>query len=244
MANVNILSNFGKSTYNAAQFMFNRRYRGGLTMTSHYTLAHSRQDTPVPWDFSQFEWGDTQQFDVRHRFVLTAAYELPFGKDLTGVAHGFLSNWQINGTAYLQSGVAYTVVNATSRTNTGNNAGTLNGGDRPIVNGDPNLPSSERTVQRWFDTSVFSAAPQFSAGNIGLDLMHGPSQRRLDFSLFKDLSLGATRKLQLRMEVYNITNTPSFWLPDFNFGSAGFGSISSTGNSIPRQMQFGVKYLF
>ncbi len=35
-----------------------------------------------------------------------------------------------------------------------------------------------------------------------------------------------------------------FYLPDFNFGSAGFGSISSTGNSIPRQMQFGVKYLF
>ena len=244
MSNVNILSNFGKSTYNAWQFVFNRRYRGGLTMTSHYTWSHSQQYTPVPWDFSQFEWGDTQQFDVRHRFVLTAAYELPFGKDLTGVAHGFLSNWQINGTAYLQSGVAYTVVNATSRTNTGNNAGTLNGGDRPMVNGDPNLPSSERTVQRWFDTSVFSAAPQFSAGNIGLDLMHGPSQRRLDFSLFKDLSLGATHKLQLRMEVYNITNTPSFWLPDFNFGSTGFGSISSTGNSIPRQMQFGVKYLF
>ena len=127
--------------------------------TSHYTWAHSRQYTPVPWDFSQFEWGDTQQFDVRHRFVATASYELPLGKSLTGVAHGFLAAWQVNATAYLQSGVAYTVVNAASRTNTGNNAGTLNGGDRPNVNGDPNLPSSERTVQRWFDTSVFSAAP-------------------------------------------------------------------------------------
>jgi len=56
--------------------------------------------------------------------------------------------------------------------------------------------------------------------------------------------MGGTRKLQLRAEVYNVTNTPSFGLPDFNFGSTGFGSISSTGNSIPRQMQFGVKYLF
>ena len=172
--------------------MFNRRYRGGLTMTSHYTWAHSRQYTPVPWDFSQLEWGDTQQFDVRHRFVATASYELPFGKSLTGVAHGFLSAWQVNATAYLQSGVAYTIVNAASRTNTGNNAGTLNGGDRPMVNGDPNLPASERTVQRWFDTSVFSAAPQFTAGNIGLSLMHGPPQRRLDMSIFKDLSLGGT----------------------------------------------------
>ena len=158
MANVNILSNVGKSTYNAWQFVFNRRYRGGLTATSHYTWSHSRQYTPVPWDFSKFEWGDTQQFDVRHRFVATASYELPWGKELTGVAHGFLALWQVNLTGYLQSGVAYTVVNATSRTNTGNNAGTLNGGDRPNVNGNPNLPSSERTVQRWFDTSVFSAA--------------------------------------------------------------------------------------
>jgi len=244
MANVNILSNLGKSTYNAWQFMFNRRYRGGLTMTSHYTWAHSRQYTPVPWNFSQFEWGDTQQFDVRHRFVTTASYELPFGKSFTGLAHGFLSAWQVNATAYLQSGVAYTVVNAASRTNTGNNAGTLNGGDRPMVNGDPNLPAGERTLQRWFDTSVFSAAPQFTAGNVGLSLMHGPPQRRLDMSIFKDLSLGGSRKLQLRAEIYNVTNTPNFWLPDFNFGSTGFGSISSTGNSIPRQMQFGVKYLF
>ncbi|MET0211611.1 MAG: carboxypeptidase regulatory-like domain-containing protein [Vicinamibacterales bacterium] len=244
MANVNILENVGKATYDAAQFIFTRRYRGGLSMTSHYTLAHSRQGTLEPWNFQKLEWGDTQQFDVRHRFVVTANYELPFGHDLTGVAHGFLAAWQVNVTGYLQSGVAYTVVNSTSRTNTGNNAGTLNGGDRPNVNGDPNLPASERTVQRWFDTSVFSAADLYTSGTVGLSLMHGPSQRRLDMSIFKDLSVGGTRRLQLRAEVYNITNTPSFWLPDFNFGSPGFGSISSTGNSIPRQMQFGVKYLF
>jgi outer membrane receptor protein involved in Fe transport len=245
MANVNILENVGESHYDAAQFVFNRRYRAGLTMTSHYTLAHSQQGTLEPWNFQKLEWGDTQQFDVRHRFVLTANYELPWGKGLTGVAHGFLTAWQINVTGYLQSGVAYTVVNSTSRTNTGNNAGTINGGDRPNVNGNPNLPSSERTVQRWFDTSVFSAADLYTSGNVGLSLMHGPSQRRLDMSVFKDLSLGGgTRRLQLRAEMYNVTNTPSFWLPDFNFGSPGFGSISSTGNSIPRQMQFGVKYLF
>lgn len=237
MANVNIQTNLGRSTYNAAQFVFTRRSRGGLTLTTHYTWAHARQMTPAPWDFSIFEWGDTPNFDVRHRWVLTANYELPWGSGLTGIAHGFLSAWQVNATAYLQSGVAYTVVNAASRTNTG-------GTDRPIVTGDPNLPSGERTIQRWFDTSAFSSAPQFSAGNIGPSLMHGPSQRRMDFSIFKDLRLAGLTRLQLRAEVYNLTNTPSFGLPDNQFGSTGFGSISSTGNSIPRQMQFGVKYLF
>src|SRR5439155_17701413 len=62
--------------------------------SSDLTWSHSRQMTPVPWDFSQFEWGDTQLFDVRHRWVLTANYELPWGKTLSGVAHGFLSAWR------------------------------------------------------------------------------------------------------------------------------------------------------
>jgi hypothetical protein len=106
------------------------------------------------------------------------------------------------------------------------------------------LPASQRTLQRWFNTDAFSAAPQFTAGNVGYALMHGPSQRRLDMSIFKNLSMGGGRRLQLRAECYNVTNTPNFYLPDNNFGSSGFGSISSTGNSIPRQMQFGIKYLF
>jgi len=42
----------------------------------------------------------------------------------------------------------------------------------------------------------------------------------------------------------NLTYNSGTPTADFNFGSSGFGSISSTGNSIPRQMQFGIKYLF
>jgi len=43
---------------------------------------------------------------------------------------------------------------------------------------------------------------------------------------------------------YNVTNTPSFANPNAGLGAPGFGTITSTGNSIPRQMQFGIKYLF
>ncbi|MCM3879436.1 MAG: carboxypeptidase regulatory-like domain-containing protein [Vicinamibacterales bacterium] len=231
----NVLTNLGASTYDAAQFVFTRRSRNGLTFTTHYTRSHARSMTLAPWDMSILEWGDTINFDVPHRFVATVNYELPWGKDLTGVAHGFLANWQVNFTAFAQSGVAYTVLNQSSRTNTG-------GTDRPNVTGDPNL--DERTVQKWFKTEAFSAADPFTAGNIGSALMHGPAQRQTNFSLFKDLSLKGTQKIQLRAEVYNLFNQANFGLPDNNFGSTGFGSISSTGNSIPRQMQFGIKYLF
>jgi hypothetical protein len=48
----------------------------------------------------------------------------------------------------------------------------------------------------------------------------------------------------LRYEVYNVTNTPSFQNPVNTLGSANFGSLTTTGLAIPRQMQFAAKLLF
>jgi hypothetical protein len=237
IANATVLANVASSTYNAWQFIFNRRYKDGLTFTTHYTWAHAMETRLTPWDFSLYETGDTPNFDVTHHYVLTSTYELPWGKDLKGVAHGILADWQLNGAAFFQSGVAFTIVNASSRTNTG-------GADRPIVTGDPELHGSDQTIQHWFNTAAFSAAPPNTPGNVGYAIMHGPGQRRIDISIFKDFKMGGTKKMQFRWEVYNLANWANFYLPDFNFGSTVFGQISSTGNSIPRQMQIGLKFLF
>ena len=75
------------------------------------------------------------------------------------------------------------------------------------------------------------------------NLLHGPSQRRLDMSLFKDVPLPRSARLQLRIEVYNVTNTPNFANPNGQLGNAAFGTITSTIGT-PRQMQFAVKLLF
>jgi len=153
------------------------------------------------------------------------------------VAHGLAAGWQVNLIANFSSGSAFTIVNASSQTNVG-------GADRPNQIGDPNLPASERTLERWFNTAAFALQPQYTAGNVGVGSMHGPSQRRVDFSLSKSFRQAEGRTIQVRAEVYNIMNTANFQPPDGNFGSTTFGSISSTGNAIPRQMQFGLKYLF
>ena len=90
----------------------------------------------------------------------------------------------MNATIYMQSGVAYAITNAASRTNTG-------GTDRP----DPER-RSQSAGQRAHDSalvryqSMFSAAPQFHAGNIGLSTMHGPATAADEFLPFKDLNLG------------------------------------------------------
>ena len=65
----------------------------------------------------------------------------------------------------------------------------------------------------------------------------------MDAGLTREMRLGRTRRLQLRWEVFNVTNHPSYGLPNSNLGSADFGTIRST-VSTPRQMQFGLKLLF
>jgi hypothetical protein len=75
------------------------------------------------------------------------------------------------------------------------------------------------------------------------NLLHGPSQKRLDMSVFKDVPMMGTARLQLRWELYNVTNTPSFANPNGQLGNAAFGTITQTIGT-PRQMQFAAKLLF
>jgi hypothetical protein len=220
-----------------------RRFRDGLSLTTHYTRSVAKSSGPKPWavidpvtrEFTE-EWSYSPN-DVPHAWVGQVNYALPFGRSLRGVANGLLAGWQVNVSAFWQSGRPWGVTNSTERANTG-------GGDRPNLVGDPILPESERTVQRWFNTAAFDAQSQFTLGNAPTTVGWGPSQRRLDLSLFKDINLRGSSRLQLRWEVYNVMNVANFANPNTALGNAQFGSISSTGNSIPRQMQFAAKVLF
>jgi hypothetical protein len=109
--------------------------------------------------------------------------------------------------------------------------------------GSPELEDWATT--RFFDTTAFQAQPVNTIGDqiVPRNLLHGPPQRRLDMSLFKEVPLQGTARLQLRMEVYNVTNTPSFANPNGQLGNAAFGTITNTIGT-PRQMQFAVKLLF
>jgi outer membrane receptor protein involved in Fe transport len=248
LTTLQLLRSAGQQDYNAFQLAFARRSRGGLTFAANYTLAKGMSDVTQPGGggaqqaygvdpnrIHELEWGPSD-IDIRHRYAFSLNYQLPFGRDTTGAMHHVLADWQVNVLAYWQSGVPFTVYNATARSNTGA------GVDRPnqICSGVLEDP----TVERWFDTACFVGQDQNTIGNSGRNNLYGPPQRRMDFSLFKDILISGGQRLQLRMEVFNITNTASFAVPDGALGSATFGRITSTGNNIPRQFQWAVKYLF
>ena len=68
------------------------------------------------------------------------------------------------------------------------------------------------TITRYFDTTAFVGQTINTIGDqiVARNLLHGPSLKRVDMSVFKDVPLSGTARLQLRMEIHNLTNTPSF----------------------------------
>jgi hypothetical protein len=256
---IQFLETNGVSNYAAVQAIFQRRYTNGLTIAANYTYAHALADVAgaggactacaqVLNDLAR-DYGNSD-FDVRHRIVFTANYEVPFGKTLKGVEGVLGKGWQLNGLYAYSTGLPFTVTNGASpEQNTGG------GADRPnaVTGGNINQGLSE-----YFDITGFRLQPFGTAGNEGRNLFFSPPYFRFDFSTFKDFTLRESMKLQFRTEFFNLTNSPSFAAPGSTISawtgtgptatptSAGnFGKITATNAFyIPREIQFALKLLF
>jgi hypothetical protein len=243
LSQINVFMSIYESWYDALQVVFQRRLNRGLSFNTHYRLAHAQQTQPLNWDGLSVEKTDAPR-DMRHSWVGQVNYMLPWGSSLTGFAHGALAGWQINAIANYQTGEPFGVTNLTARANTGGAPPAGQGVDRPNLVGNPSLPADQRTVAHWFNTDAFQPQALFTLGDAPATVLHGPPQRRIDLSIFKEFAASSSARLQLRYEIYNITNIANFQNPNSQLGSPAFGSISSTGNSTPRQMQFAAKLLF
>jgi hypothetical protein len=72
--------------------------------------------------------------------------------------------------------------------------------------------------------------------------VRGPGYRNLDLALIKRAPIGGRKTLELRVEAFNLTNTPPLGPPNGVLGAPGFGSITTAGD--PRVVQLGLKVLF
>ena len=252
------------SSYNSLQLRLEKRFTHGLTGNISYTLGEALSGAPdhistssggagidtgvfrEPQDGNnlQAEYGPSE-FDVRHRFVASYIWELPFGrgrrwgKDWGPAMELAFGGWQVTGIHVLQSGLALTATLA------GANVVNLGGERRarPNLVGDPELPESERTLARWFNTDAFAAfaVPQ-AFGNAGVGIMRGPGAANFDFSFAKNFQVTDRRSFQFRTEVFNAFNHPNFGPPNIARDSSGFGQILSAAPA--RIVQFGLKFYF
>lgn len=255
---INVLESRASSIYHSLQARFEQRLDFGLSLLSSYTWAKSIDDASNFFtsagdpNFPQNSYDlraerGRSNFDARHRLSLSYAYDLPFGRnrkylDDRGWLSALLSGWQTFGIVTLQTGRPFTVALLSEIDNSGTGRSSLGFGanDRPNVVGNPVL--SNRTPERWFDTSAFAFPAPGTFGNAGRNTLEGPGTENVNASLVKNTALGERLSLQLRAEVFNLFNHPNLNMPDNFLGSPTFGRITSARD--PRHVQFGAKLLF
>ena len=124
------------------------------------------------------------------------------------------------------------------------------------------MPLGENERFHVVTCQVSSLAGLCHYGSAGNGILRGPNFYNLDFSLFKNIMIHESMKLQFRAEMFNIFNTPNFNPPNHTLSASkqflpsdvggafatqiraqGPGQITSLAAPM-RQIQFGLKFLF
>jgi hypothetical protein len=251
LSNMLQLDPTNRSSFNSLQVKVVKRYSAGLQFLMSYTFGKSLDYAGAPasgggavggpQSVTLFEQSrGPSGFDVKHRFVLSYVWDLPFGAGHRlasgGVGEALFGDWQLSGIVTLSTGRPFTVF-----LNTGVNNGAPSWPDRI---GDGRLDNA--TVDRWFDTDAFRAPTPNTYGTSGRGVLYAPGVQTVDASLTRRFPVKGNRvRLQFRADAFNLLNTPQFGFPNANIGSPTAGRITSMQPDIGnRQMQFSARLDF
>jgi hypothetical protein len=252
----------GWAKFNSFTAKVTRSFTRGLYFLSSYTFSKSLDDasdtgtTNSEYNLPQNEYAPQQEsapssFDHRNRVTGSATYDLPFTAGSSGWTRATFSGWRVSSIVSGQSGAPFTVNLSTSAGNEPADVGLANSStnvERPNVASNPNR--GPHTAAQWLNTAAFSLPAPDTFGNASRNLVIGPRYVDLDLSLQRDFTVVHEDKLEFRFDLFNSLNHPNFNLPGriASFNSEGaqasptFGAITSAQD--PRELQFGIKFLF
>jgi Carboxypeptidase regulatory-like domain len=237
--------NVADSEYEAFQVKLAKRLSHGLTFNFAYTFSKLIDTASTYFSqtiftgptlttigaadaFNRSLERDVSSGDIPHVFSAGWVYQIPRLWKISG--------WEVAGLVRAQSGDAVPVTQATNNLSAFGYAV-----QRPNRVGNPN-GFAGRSPAGWFDKSAFTAAGLYTIGNSSRNPVRGPGLQNADLMLAKTFRLTERMALEIRAEVFNITNTPPLNDPNGFFGSAAFGTITSAGN--PRDFEFAGKFRF
>jgi len=256
IGDVSMVKSLDNSNYHALNVKLNKRFSNGFSLIGGYTWAkalgiggalfgdQSRAQNAYDRDA---EYGPLDIYQ-KHRFTVGWVYELPFGKGkpllshVSGVAGKLVSGWSTQGIYVAHSGIPIVF---DLRSSVSSNVGRqdMNRPDRVC---DGNLPKSERTLTRAFDTSCFVDHPFGRFGNSGNGVLIGQGINTFNLTAMKN-TVFAVRDtpitLQFRAEFFNAFNHPGFGDPSARVGTPQYGVIRSTRVG-GREIQLALKLIF
>jgi Carboxypeptidase regulatory-like domain len=239
----------------------------GLTLRGNYTYSHCLDEVsnggllpfstlgilyPLPGDLRK-EYGNCD-YDVRHNLSAFGIYEIPFHSGHTGLRY-MLSGWQVSQTAFLHSGLPFSVVSAPY---TANNEGVFQGSGPQYANRVPGVPLYRKSAVtgvtqpgslQWLNPDAFASVVDPSTGacaggdssvncqfgDSGRNNYRGPHFTYSELYVTKKVQLSERVTFRFDTQFFNLFNHPNFALPSNQAGTpdkpgtqTGFGALTST----------------
>jgi hypothetical protein len=250
LSNITVYESDGNSSYNALTAGVTRQLAKGLIFNTSYTFAKSidynsrnHQGVVVQDSYNLRNDRGLSDYDVRHRWVLSGVYQLPF----TG--NRLKEGWQFSLIEQAQTGNPINFHLSTT-------ALTGLAGVRPDVTGPVQVgysPATNRNatfVTYVQNPSVFVNQGATHFGNLGRNVVIGPGFTNLDLALVKDTRINEKgMKFEIRADAFDLLNQANFGQPGSVVGTSTLGLISGTrfppGDSgSSRQLQLAAKFIF
>jgi len=260
---IRLRANTGESSYHSLQLSGEQRISRGFTGGFHYTWSSFIDDGSDVGNTSVGEVGTLQDpydtdsdrgrssYDRPHRLTGNFVYELPVLRGGSGFQGKLLGGWQLSAAFTVQSGPPFTVFNGADPT--GQHSGSAVGNPiRPNINTDLNLPNM--SIQEILDAggaSLFkplcgnpsATCSGERVGNVGRNTLRADGIFNVDLAIIKNTRLVGGHSLQLRLEMFNATNTRNFGIPNSAINSANFLNEKGT-NGGNRRIWLSARYSF
>ena len=243
-------SNIGHANYNAFELSA-RHITGRLQFAAAYTYSKSMdQSSNIGEEVNPFNPALSyaiSAFDVKHNFVVSYEYQLPF--DQLFHPNRLTRGWSLSGITHFASGFPVTMINNGDNSLIGTNPNGVNNSsiDEPEYDGGPlHLSKNPRTNgNNYFDSTAFSMNALGTPGTAKRRFFYGPGTDNYDMAIAKNLPLAESKSLLFRVEAFNVFNHAQFNGPtavDGDIGSSTFGNVVSA--AVPRILQGALKFSF
>ena len=239
----------GNSSFEAFIAKYERRIDRGLNLRIDYTFAKSLSDAWQATNGSGNQIATCRtcskgptNFDVRHRAVASAVWELPFGRDHRSRSWAAIvaGGWTVTAITTFSTGQPVALI-APNQTGS------------PFITPLPNRVCDGRSDQLsdhvrdngllWFDSRCFTVPAVGYFGNSGQTVLNGPGINNWDLGTEKSFAVGEGARIQVRAEMFNAWNHTQFLPPNGDAGAGpNFGRISGTRS--PRLIQLALKVLW
>ena len=207
----------------------------GLSLHSSYTYAHAIDNISSTFSESNdnanlglldpFNPGldkGNSDFDLRHRFVFSGTWDVPFARNMSGVAKRALDGWTVAPIISIRTGFPFTLFDCTGAFTTCPRAFQTtthqrNGSAVPDPSGAANL-FDYFNFGSGFDSSYFNPIAGISEFGPFPDNMltrgyfYGPGAYHVDLGVYKTTKISERFSLQIRGEFFNMLNHSNMYL--------------------------------